>query len=151
MKLLFTTLFLIFTVTIFAQKFETTENSCTSDFTTTPFQDGSTAKDISRLFSEFSIVEGDTYEEGNVKVLIPMTFNPNETSFKINGDIAVLKLCIYNIEGDKIFEGKMTNNWNGKDDKNSKVKNGLYIYTVEGRINPGSTSKFAGVVKIKTK
>lgn len=151
MKILFTTLFLIFTVTIFAQKFENTENSRTSDFTTTPFQDGSTAKDISQLFSGFSIVEGDTYEEGNVKVLIPMTFNPNETSFKINGDIAVLKLCIYNIEGDRIFESKMANDWNGKDDKNSKVKNGLYIYTVEGRINPGSTSKFAGFVKVKTK
>lgn len=150
MKLLLTTLFLITIISVHAQKIEPTKNAHSEDFTTTPFQDGSSGKGINGLFSDFSFVEEDVYSEGNVKISIPMTFNPNEKPFKIDGDIAVLKLCIYDMEGNKIFEGKSLNTWNGTNDNGSKINAGLYVYTVEGRITPGKTSKFAGFVKVKS-
>ncbi|NJN78566.1 MAG: hypothetical protein HC803_09780 [Saprospiraceae bacterium] len=149
MKLILTTLFLVFTVTIFAQKIEKTDNSRTSDFTTTPFQDGSTAKGVNQLFTGFHVIEDDTYEEGDVKILVPTSFNPNNSSFSIDGNIAVFKLCIYDMEGNKVYEGKMENSWNGIRDNGSKITKGLYVYTVEGRITPGRTSKFAGFVTVK--
>jgi|GEM_PF-1864752 hypothetical protein len=150
MKLLTTIVFILITVCIYAQKIESTTNNRTSDFTTTPFQDGSAGSGVKDIFSGFNFIEEDTYNEGDVKVLVPMTFNPNAAPFKIDGNIAVLKLCVYDMEGNKVFEEKSKNIWNGIDNKGSKVRDGLYIYTVEGRITPGKTSKFAGFVKIKS-
>jgi hypothetical protein len=150
MRLSTTILFLVITICVQAQKIEPTKNARTSsDFTTTPFQDGSTGKGVSNILSGFYFVEDDIYNEGEVKILVPMTFNPNGAPFKIDGNIAVLKLCIYDIEGNKVFEGKLKNVWNGIDSKGSKVRDGLYIYTVEGQIIPEEISKFAGFVKIK--
>lgn len=149
MKLLLTTLFFITIISVHAQKIEPTKNARTEDFTTTPFQDGSAGKGINNILSGFSFVEDDIYEEGDVKILVPMYLNPNSKPFKIEGNIAVLKLCVYDMQGNKVFEGKSKNVWNGVDNNGSKVSDGLYIYTIEGRITPGEISKFAGFVKIK--
>lgn len=150
MRLLLTVLFFITTISVQAQKIEPTKNARSEDFTTTPFQDGSAGKGISKIFSDFYFVEEDVYKEGDVKILVPMVFNPDAAPFKIDGNIAVLKLCVYDMEGNKIYEGKSTNTWNGVRSDGAKAEDGLYVYTVEGRIVPNKTSKFAGFVKIKT-
>jgi hypothetical protein len=150
MRLLLTTLFLVTIISVQAQKIEPTKSAHSEDFTTTPFQDGSAGKGINSLLSDFQFIEDNVYKEGDVKILVPITFNPIEKPFKIDGDIAVLKLCIYDMEGNKIFEGKSSNIWDGTNSDGSKISNGLYAFAVEGRITPGKTSKFAGFVKVKS-
>lgn len=146
MRLIITLLFVVLTTIVFAQKTDRAEVA-NSDFTTTPFQDGQ-AKGINQIVEGFYFVEEDIYKEGDVVVNIPTSFNPATDKFSINGSVMVLKMTIYDMAGEKIYEGKITNDWDGKNTAGQKVEDGLYIYAIEARITPGRTSKIAGFVKI---
>ncbi len=142
MKIFITILLIAFTVSVYAQKPERSET--TSDFTTTPFQDEQ-AKGLNPVMNGFYFVEEGFYKEGNEEILIPMTFTD---AFDIQGNIMILKMVIYDMQGTLIYEGKMKNNWDGKKNDGTIVDNNLYIYTIEGRILPGKISKIAGFVRI---
>lgn len=143
------TLLLIISIsfTVSAQK-ESRSNS-DEDFTTTPFQDASTAKGISEITKGYYEVEDGKYVEGAVTINIPLTFSPiNKESFEIDHQAMVTKMAIYNLKGEKIYEGKMKNSWDGKNEQNEITSTGLYVYTIDTRITPNRTSKLTGFVRI---
>jgi hypothetical protein len=144
---LFSTIFLclfIFSV-INAQKVETETNSRTeSDFTTTPFQDGNQAKGSFIKLEAFQMVENGEFEEGNIKIKIPTFFKPQKESFTIEGDAVILKMMVYNMLGELVYEGKMNASWQ---DKNAQA--GLYIYALHTRILPNKTTKIKGFIKVE--
>lgn len=148
MKLYISILLLVFTTNIFAQKADKSERS-DSDFTTTPFQDGSQAKGLKHIVEGFYFVEDASYEESGVVINMATSFNPNKSKFSIDGKVMVLKMTIYDMQGEKLYEGKMKNDWNGKNNAGEKVESGLYIYAIEARITPDRTSKIAGFIRVE--
>ena len=108
---IFVTFLLLFaiTFTVSAQKSERSE----SDFTTTPFQDASAAKGISTITEGYYEVEDGKYTEGDVTITFPLSISSGE-KFTVDSKAMVLKLAIYSMDGTKVYEGKMTNEWNGK-------------------------------------
>lgn len=121
-----------------------------ADFTTTPFQDASTAKGTSSSITEgYYEVEAGEYTEGDVTIKIPLSFNPsNQETFAIDDQAMIMKMAIYTLAGEKVYEGKMKNSWDGKNDNGEITAPGLYVYTIDARITPNRTSKLAGFVKI---
>lgn len=141
------TLLLLVTIsfTMSAQKSERSE----SDFTTTPFQDASTAKGINAITEGYYEVENGEYTEGDITLKFPLTLDSKTQKFTIDGKVMVLKLAIYSVTGEKVYEGKTVNEWNCKKSNGEFVDAGLYIYTLDARITPNKTSKLAGFIKIK--
>ena len=138
-------LLVTFTLTASAQKSERSE----SDFTTTPFQDASAAKGLSTITEGYYEVEDGEYTEGDITIKLPLTLNTATEKFTVDSKAMVLKLAIYSLDGTKVYEGKMTNEWNGKNTAGEVVSAGLYVYTIDARITPNATSKLAGFIKVK--
>jgi len=144
---LFLTFFLSFFIITFttAQKIEVEQTSRTnSDFTTTPFQDGNQAKGMSIELDAFQMVSDGTFEEGNVEITIPTIFNPEEEAFSIHGNAVVLKMKVYNMLGELVYEGKMNASW-----QNINTPEGLYIYAIDTRILPNKTTKLKGYIRVE--
>jgi len=133
------------TSTISAQKIEVEKESRTSsDFTTTPFQDGNQMKGVSMELESFQEVVDEKYTEGDVTVSIPSIFNPTNEAFTIKGDAFILNMKIYNMLGELVYEGKANSSW-----QDNKAREGLYIYTFETRIVPNKTTKLKGYIRLK--
>lgn len=144
---LFSTIFLSLFVVTFsnAQKIETDKVSrSNSDFTTTPFQDGNQAKGLDIELAAFQMVNDGEFEEGNVKVKIPTSFNPATEAFAIYGDAVILKMKVYDMLGELIYEGKMNAAW-----QNENTKEGLYMYALDVRIIPNKTTKLKGFIRVE--
>lgn len=144
------TILLILAISISVSAQKTDRSNADVDFTTTPFQDAFTAKGTSTSITEgYYEVEDGEYTEGDITIKIPLSFNPsNNEKFTIDNQAMVMKIAIYNMKGEKIYEGKITNNWSGKNNDGEITTAGLYIYTIDARMTPNRTSKLTGFVKI---
>lgn len=141
--IIFLSLFIIVSAT--AQKVETEKVSRTNaDFTTTPFQDGNQAKGMTIELENFQAVRNGEFEEGNIKIKLPTTFNPKSEDFSIDGKVVVLKMKVYDMLGDLVYEGELNETW-----KDEKTKEGLYIYTLDVQILPNKVTKLKGFIRVE--